>query len=57
MKQHVRAFAVGLLTSGALLLAIYLFSNQSSGNLEDTDPEELISVLEDQGYVVLTQDE
>lgn len=29
MKQHVRAFAVGLLTSGALLLAIYLFGGQS----------------------------
>ena len=57
MKQHVRAFAVGLLTSGALLLAIYLFGGQSSGNLKDTEPEELISVLEDQGYAVLTQDE
>ncbi|MFD1412779.1 hypothetical protein [Oceanobacillus jeddahense] len=57
MKQHVRAFAVGLLTSGALLLAIYLFGNTSSGNLEDTEPEELISVLEDQGYAILTQDE
>ncbi|WP_080874613.1 hypothetical protein [Oceanobacillus timonensis] len=57
MKQHVRAFAIGLLTSGALLLAIYLFGNSSSGNLEDTEPEELISVLEDQGYAVLTQDE
>ncbi|WP_227994942.1 endolytic transglycosylase MltG [Oceanobacillus sp. CFH 90083] len=57
MKQHVRAFAVGLLTSGALLLAIYLFGNQSSGNLADTEPDELISVLEDRGYAVLTQDE
>lgn len=57
MKQHVRAFAVGLLTSGVLLLAIYLFGNSSSGNLEDTEPEELISVLENQGYAVLTQDE
>ncbi|MFD1066256.1 hypothetical protein [Oceanobacillus locisalsi] len=57
MKQHVRAFAIGLLTSGILLLAIYLFGNSSSGNLEDTEPEELISVLENQGYAVLTQDE
>ncbi|GIO23128.1 endolytic transglycosylase MltG [Oceanobacillus sp. J11TS1] len=57
MKQHVRAFAVGLLTSGILLLAIYIFGNNSSGNLEDMDPEELISTLENHGYAVLTQDE
>ncbi|MEK4301692.1 hypothetical protein MKY30_20230 [Oceanobacillus sp. FSL W8-0428] len=57
MKQHVRAFAVGLLTSGLLLLAIYIFGNQSSGSLEDMEPDELISALENQGYAVLTQDE
>ncbi|GGP12722.1 endolytic transglycosylase MltG [Oceanobacillus neutriphilus] len=57
MKQHVRAFAVGLLTSGVLLLAIYFFGNHSSDSLEDMEPDELISALENQGYAVLTQDE
>lgn len=57
MKQHVRAFAVGLLTSGVLLLAIYIFGNHSSDGLEDMEPNELISALENQGYAVLTQDE
>ncbi|MCT1903907.1 endolytic transglycosylase MltG [Oceanobacillus sojae] len=57
MKQHVRAFAVGLLTSGVLLLAIYIFGNNSSDSLEDMEPDELISALENQGYAVLTQDE
>lgn len=57
MKQHIRAFAIGLLTSGILLLAIYIFGNNSSDNLEDMDPDELISTLENEGYTVLTQDE
>lgn len=57
MKQHIRAFAIGLLTSGVLLLAIYLISNPSANRAEDMDPEELISVLEDKGYAVLTQDQ
>ncbi|WP_087971684.1 hypothetical protein [Oceanobacillus rekensis] len=56
MKHTVRSFSVGLLTSGIILLIAFYVLEDSAQTLEDLNPEEMIPVLEDSGYTVLTKE-
>lgn len=57
MKKLVRYYSLGLLTSAAVLLAVYMFTGPSDTSLAESDPEDMIALLEDQGYSVLTQEQ
>ncbi|MFC4022785.1 hypothetical protein ACFOUV_03030 [Oceanobacillus longus] len=57
MKHTVRSFSVGLLTSGVILLIAFYFIGDPVQSAEDLEPEEMIPVIEDKGYTVLTKDE
>ncbi|MGJ9456975.1 hypothetical protein [Oceanobacillus sp. CF4.6] len=57
MKHTVRSFSVGLLTSGVILLIAFYFIDDPVQSAEDLEPEEMIPVIEDKGYTVLTKDE
>lgn len=57
MKQPVRVFAIGLLSAGVIMLGVYFFSN---GNIQTTDnlsDEELVTLIEEKGYHVLSDSE
>ncbi|MFS0751434.1 hypothetical protein [Oceanobacillus sp. 1P07AA] len=57
MKHHIRAFAVGLFTSALIILIVFFLVQDSQTPIEDVKAEELIPVLEDQGYAILSQEE
>ena len=57
MKHHIRAFAIGLFTSSLIILIVFFLVRDSQTAIEDVNAEELIPVLEDQGYTVLSQEE
>ncbi|MCT1575898.1 endolytic transglycosylase MltG [Oceanobacillus kimchii] len=57
MKHHIRAFSLGLFTSALIILIVFYLVQDSQTPIEDVKAEELIPVLEDQGYAVLSQEE
>lgn len=57
MKHHIRAFSLGLFTSALIILIVFYLVQDSQTPIEDVKAEELIPVLEDQGYAVLSQKE
>lgn len=57
MKHHIRAFALGLFTSAIIILIVFFLVQDSQTSIEDVNAEEMIPVLEDQGYTVLSQEE
>lgn len=57
MKHTVRAFSVGLITSGIILLAVYLIFGQADEKKAELSTEELISQIEEDGYRVVTEEE
>lgn len=57
MKQSIRYFAVGLLTSSVILLFAFSFIDKSATNIEETSTEELVEAVEADGYHVLSSSE
>src|SRR5690625_3387436 len=57
MKQSIRYFAVGLLTSSVILFFAFSFMGDSAIKVEDGSTEELIDAIEADGYHVLSSSE
>lgn len=57
MKQPIRFFSIGLLTSAILLSGFYFFFDTSKENIENIPVEEMIAKVEEDGYRVITEDE
>src|SRR5690625_416112 len=57
MKQSIRYFAVGLLTSSVILFFAFSFMVESAIKVEDGSSEELIEAVEADGYHVLSSSE
>src|SRR5690625_2512161 len=57
MKQSIRYFAVGLLTSSVILFFAFSFMDESAIKVEDGSSEELIEAVEADGYHVLSSSE
>lgn len=57
MKQHIRFFAIGLLTSALLAFGFYLVIDETEVQLENAPLDELIGQVESEGYRVITEDE
>ncbi|MBU8789861.1 endolytic transglycosylase MltG [Oceanobacillus caeni] len=55
MKQLVRFFSLGLLTAGIIMLGVVLISDNKKEN--NLSAEELIPVIEEEGYHVVSNDE
>ena len=54
MKHLWRSFAAGLFSAGVIMLAAYYFSEESR---EELTADEMIPIVEEEGYHVLTSDE
>jgi len=54
MKHLLRSFAAGLFSAGVIMLAAYYFSEESR---EELTADEMIPIVEEEGYHVLTSDE
>src|SRR5699024_6729452 len=54
MKQPIRAFSVGLFTSGIILLIIFIFFGDTNKTKTKLSDEEMTAALEDKGYHVLS---
>lgn len=54
MKQPIRAFSVGLFTSGIILLIIFIFFGDTNKTKTQLSDEEMTAALEDKGYHVLS---
>ncbi|MGX4669598.1 hypothetical protein JNUCC74_10325 [Cerasibacillus sp. JNUCC 74] len=57
MKQPVRVFAMGLLTAGVIMLGVYFFSNGNIQTADNLSDEELVTLIEEKGYHVLSDSE
>lgn len=57
MKQPVRVFAIGLLTAGVIMLGVYFFSNGNIQTADNLSDEELVTLIEEKGYHVLSDSE
>ncbi|WP_068671879.1 hypothetical protein [Oceanobacillus sp. Castelsardo] len=55
MKQLVRYFSLGLLTAGIIMLGVVLISDNNKQS--ELSAEELIPILENEGYHVLSNNE
>lgn len=56
MKHTVRAFSVGLIVAGLILLGVFYFDGVNEGHAEYTT-EELIEQVEADGFRVITEEE
>lgn len=56
MKQPVRYFAIGLLTAGVILLAMF-YVEESKSKIDDLSAEEMIEALKADGYRIVTEAE
>jgi|SRR5699024_4798601 len=54
MKQPIRAFSIGLFTSGIIFLIIYMVFGGLNNTKTEPSAEDMITSLEDEGYHVLT---
>ncbi|GIP61634.1 hypothetical protein J32TS6_01890 [Virgibacillus pantothenticus] len=57
MKQPIRLFGIGLLTAGIIMLGVYFFTNGNIQTADNLSDEELVTLVEDKGYHVLTNSE
>src|SRR5699024_9125328 len=57
MKQTIRSFAIGLLAAGIIMLGAFYFAGDSQTDVEDIATEDMIEVIESEGYHVLTDSE
>lgn len=57
MKHTVRAFAVGLVTAGIILLGVFYFFDEPNENIEDITTEKLITHIEEEGLRVISEEE
>ena len=57
MKQPIRYFSIGLLSSTVILMLFFLFLEDQQGSVEDVPVESLIDAVKAQGYHVLSEDE
>lgn len=55
MKQSIRAFALGLLSAGIILVISFIVSD--SGKAEELTVDEMVKAVEDNGYHVMTESE
>ncbi|MFC4558819.1 hypothetical protein ACFO3D_11415 [Virgibacillus kekensis] len=55
MKQSIRAFALGLLSAGIILLISFIMSD--SGKTEELTVDQMVKVVEENGYHVMTESE
>lgn len=57
MRQPVRLFAIGLLTAGVIMLIGTFFFDNSTKQAENLSVKEMIPIMEDKGYHVITEEE
>lgn len=57
MKHTVRAFSVGLLTAGLILLGVFFFTDGANNAQADISTEEMIGKIQEDGYRVITEEE
>lgn len=57
MKQPIRFFSIGLLSSAIIMLGFNFFDNSSKESIENVPVDELITKVEEDGYRVITDDE
>lgn len=57
MKHTVRAFALGLIVAGVILLGAFYFVDDSDENIENITTEELIARVEEEGLRVISEEE
>lgn len=60
MKRTLQAFSLGLLIAGLIMVTTSLFSNYESTSpqsVEDLDVDEVIDIMKEQGYRVVTESE
>lgn len=57
MKEPIRFFAIGLLTSAVLMLGVHFFSDSNQEVMDNVPIEEMIAKVEEDGYRVITDDE
>ncbi len=57
MKHTMRAFSVGLVTAGLILLGVFYFTGGDNSGQADLNTEEMITKIEEDGYRVITEEE
>ncbi|HLR62398.1 MAG TPA: hypothetical protein VK097_08140 [Lentibacillus sp.] len=57
MKQIIRSFAFGLLTAGIVLLGVFYVADEPQPEAENIPAEDMIDIIESEGYHVLTESE
>ncbi|GGJ47820.1 hypothetical protein [Virgibacillus salexigens] len=57
MKQPIRMFGIGLLTAGVIMLGTYFFFSGSVNTVDNLTNDELVSIIEEKGYHVLSNSE
>lgn len=57
MRQPVRSFAIGLFTAGIIMLVGTFFFDNSTKQAEDISIHEMVPVMEEEGYHVITEEE
>src|SRR5690625_2808801 len=57
MKLPIRFFSIGLFTAGIIYLGFYFFNDNSIESIEDIPVEEMIAKVEEDGYLVISEDE
>ncbi|WP_245975299.1 hypothetical protein [Oceanobacillus chungangensis] len=57
MKKTIRTFAIGLFTAGIIMVIGIFFFDSNSNTLDELSAEEMIPLIKEDGYHVLTSDE
>jgi len=57
MKQIIRSFSIGLFAAGIIMLFVFYFSGNSTDTAEDLELDELVPLVEDKGYRVVTEED
>lgn len=60
MKRTLQAFSLGLLVAGLIMVTTFLFLNYEttpSQTLDDLDEDEVIDIMKDKGYRVVSESE
>src|SRR5690625_1658818 len=60
MKRTIRAFSLGLFVAGIMMVVTFLFSGDNAAskkNAEDLPLDEMIEVMKNEGYRVVTEEE
>lgn len=60
MKRTIRAFSLGLFSAGLIIIAVILINGETSVsrmNAEELPLEEMIDIMKEEGYRVVTEEE